>query len=325
MRVYPFAAHALHLRFKAALDLLAVGADTGKKHGGVLPAEKVLAAEILANQALLEQLLVKRRHGADDDLVENDSFNILAQALNPRALFLVAEGKHRHLHRHSLFYPCAHHRFRLFGRAHLRHRFLFAGNVRIADAFYFCRIHIPANTQHHIGWHIKTFICLVEHLGCDLCDRFHTARNILIHRARVVKRTKQTHHRLPSGIVAVHLNLLPDNALLFSNGLLREIRLRNKIEKRFKVCVEIFRARKQVAGAVKRGVGICPRAGQRKFFKGILFLALKELVLQKVGSARRQAHRFPAGQGKAAVCRTEPGAEKRIARLIIRLRQDKDF
>ena len=122
----------------------------------------------------------------------------------------------------------------------------------------------------------------------------------------------------PVGAVVVHSYFLPYYSLLLAYGLRREIRRLNKIKQNREIIVKSIRAGEKIAGAVKRGKGVCRSARFGVFCKGVAVLTFKKLVLQKVrntlGYTDLLAVHRKAGINRAVFC-----AEYSIRRIILRL------
>ena len=122
----------------------------------------------------------------------------------------------------------------------------------------------------------------------------------------------------PVGAVIVHSYFLPDYSLLLAYCLRSEIGRLNKIKQNCKVIVKPVGAGKKIAGAVKRGKGVCRRSRFGVFCKGVAVLAFKELMLQKVRNTLGHAYLL-AVYRKAGVNRAVFCAEYCIGRIILRL------
>ncbi len=100
----------------------------------------------------------------------------------------------------------------------------------------------------------------------------------------------------PVGAVIVHLYLLPDDALLFGDGLLGKVGMSHHAQQHVKALVQLFRGRKEVAGAVEGRESVGIRAGLGELCKGIAVLILEHLVLEEMGHTGGQMH-FPLPAG----------------------------
>ena len=97
----------------------------------------------------------------------------------------------------------------------------------------------------------------------------------------------------PVGAVVVHLYLLPDDALLFGDGLLGKVGMPHHAQQHVKALIQLFRGRKEVAGAVEGRESIGIRAGLGELCKGVAVFILEHLVLEEMGHAG-QADALPA-------------------------------
>ena len=96
----------------------------------------------------------------------------------------------------------------------------------------------------------------------------------------------------PVRAVVVHLDLLPDDALFLINGLLGKVGLAHHFQQHVQALVQLFRRRKEIAGAVKGRESVGVGTGLGKLGKGVPVLVLKHLVLQEMGHARREMYLF---------------------------------
>ena len=110
----------------------------------------------------------------------------------------------------------------------------------------------------------------------------------------------------PVRAVIVHLYLLPDDALLFGDGLLGKVGMPHHAQQHVKALVQLFRGRKEVAGAVEGRESIGIRAGLGELCKGIAVLILEHLVLEEMGHTGGQMH-FPLPQPEIPVDGAEAG------------------
>ena len=110
----------------------------------------------------------------------------------------------------------------------------------------------------------------------------------------------------PVRAVVVHLYLLPDDALLFGDGLLCKVGVSHHAQQHVKALVQLFRGRKEVAGAVKGRESIGIRASLGELCKGIAVLILEHLVLEEMGHTGGQMH-FPLPQPEIPVDGAEAG------------------
>ena len=76
--------------------------------------------------------------------------------------------------------------------------------------------------QHHIGRRVEPLGAVVEHLRGQAGNAFHRAGNVVPQGVVGVQAVEQRVEQPPIGAVIVHLDLLPDDALLFGDGGLGE-------------------------------------------------------------------------------------------------------
>ena len=79
--------------------------------------------------------------------------------------------------------------------------------------------------QHHIARGIERLAAVVEHLRRYAGNALHGTRNVAADGVAVVQALAQAGDEPPVGAVVVHLDLLPDDALFFGDGLLGEVGL----------------------------------------------------------------------------------------------------
>ena len=131
----------------------------------------------------------------------------------------------------------------------------------------------------------------------------------------------QTAHTLgqhtPIGAVVVHFDLLPNDPLLFGNGLLGEIGFSHHAQQHIQAFVDLRGRRKNIAGFFKAGKGIRLCAGFGIQRKRIALIAFKHFMLQKMRRAFRN-HHFFAVHGKEAVNRAKIRAVHRVYRAVAR-------
>ena len=129
---------------------------------------------------------------------------------------------------------------------------------------------------------VEGVVALVKQVGVYLCNRFHSACNVYADGVVAIHRAKQIEKATPGGVVVIHFNFLTDYALLLLHRLLGEIGMADEVEENVKVFVKSVGAGKEVAGAVKGGVGICRCTRFCKALKGVKLLAFEKLVLKKM-------------------------------------------
>ena len=142
----------------------------------------------------------------------------------------------------------------------------------------------------------------------------------------MIHRAQQQKQRFPARFVAAHLDFLPDDALLLLHGRLGKIRVRDEIQQDFQRIRQIVGTRKQIAGFVKRGVGVGVGTRFGVALERVQVLAFKQFVLQKVGNALGHACKcFFARQTEIRIHRAVLRAEHRIRRGVILFRIHQNF
>ena len=139
----------------------------------------------------------------------------------------------------------------------------------------------------------------------------------------MVQALEQAGDEPPVRAVVVHFDLLPDDALLLGDGLLGKVGVSHHAQQHVKALVQLFRGRKEVAGAVKAGkcVGVGP--GLCVLGKGIAVLVFEHFVLQKMRHTRRQMHRLPV-QAEIPVDGAEAGGVNDMGAGVARHGADED-
>ena len=148
--------------------------------------------------------------------------------------------------------------------------------------------------QHHIARCIERLAAVVEHLRRNFRNALHRARNVAADGVLVVETLEQAGDEPPVRAVVVHFDLLPDDALLFGNGLLRKIRMRHHAQQHIQTFVQLLGSGEQIAGAVKAGERIGVGTGLGVLCKGVTVLVLKHFVLKEMRHTGRQVHLFAA-------------------------------
>ena len=139
----------------------------------------------------------------------------------------------------------------------------------------------------------------------------------------MIQALAQTGDEPPVGAVIVHLYLLPDDALLLGDGLLRKVGMPHHAQQYVKALIQLFRGRKEIAGAVKGREGIGIRAGLGELCKGIAVLILKHLMLEEMGHTGGQMH-FPLPQPEIPVDGAEAGGVDDMGAGVARHGADED-
>ena len=176
--------------------------------------------------------------------------------------------------------------------------------------------------QHHIARRIECPAAVVEHLGRYLRDALHRSRNIAADGVAVIQALAQAGDEPPVGAVIVHLYLLPDDALLFGDGLLGKVGMSHHAQQHVKALVQLFRGRKEIAGAVEGRESVGIRAGLGELCKGIAVLILEHLVLEEMGHTGGQMH-FPLPQPEIPVDGAEAGGVDDMGAGVARHGADK--
>ena len=147
--------------------------------------------------------------------------------------------------------------------------------------------------QHHISRCIERLAAVIEHLRGDLSNALAGARDVAADGVAVVQALTQAGDQPPVGAVVVHLDLLPDDALLLGDGLLGEVGVPHHPQQHIEAFVQLLRGGEEVTGAVKagKGVGVGPRL--RELCKGVAVLILEHLVFQKMRHTCGQMHLPP--------------------------------
>ena len=103
----------------------------------------------------------------------------------------------------------------------------------------------------------------------------------------MVERVEEIKKQYPARRIVVHTDFLTDYALLFFDSFLCKKGMLNKIEQNLKRLVKFVGAGKEIAGLVKRSVGVCRSARLGKTRKGVSLLTFKKLMLEKMSDSLR--------------------------------------
>ena len=178
---------------------------------------------------------------------------------------------------------------------------------------------LARDAQHHIGRRVEPPGAAVEHLGRQLGNALHRARDVVAQRVVGVEAAEQCVQQPPVGAVVVHFDLLPDDALLLGNRGLGEPRLADHAQQNVKVLVNFLGRREQVAGAVIAGKGVGRRAGLGVEGEGVALGRLAHFVLQEMRRTGGQRDLF-AVQPERAVDGAEARGVNRVDAAVARHR-----
>ena len=122
----------------------------------------------------------------------------------------------------------------------------------------------------------------------------------------MVKALAQAGDEPPVGAVIVHLDLLPDDALLLGDGLFGEIGVPHHAQQHIQTFVQLLSGCEEVAGAVEAGERIGVGTGLRKLGESVAVLILEHFMLQKMRHTGGQMH-LPPVQAEVPVNGAEAG------------------
>ena len=92
------------------------------------------------------------------------------------------------------------------------------------------RIEVARYRQHHVVQVVEAVIAAIEQVGVDPGDGLHGTGDVDAQRMLLIERTEQVEVHLPVGVIVIHADLLPDDALFLGNRSLGEIGLGDKLQ-----------------------------------------------------------------------------------------------
>ena len=115
---------------------------------------------------------------------------------------------------------------------------------------------LAGHAQHHVGGRVERLGAAVKHLRRQLGNALDRAGDVVPQRVVRIQAAEQCIQQPPVGAVIVHLDLLPDDALLLGDGGLGKPRLAHHAQQNVKVFVDLLRGGEEIAGAVIAGKGV---------------------------------------------------------------------
>ncbi len=125
------------------------------------------------------------------------------------------------------------------------------GQHLVQNAHDAIRLHLAAYAEHHVAQIVEGIVAFIKQVGRDLGNRLDRSGDLGTHIVLLIHGAQCLIIQTCIRVVLVHADLLCDDALLFSDGLGREIRMRDKVEQNLKRRIEIVRRGKEVRRFVK--------------------------------------------------------------------------
>ena len=147
---------------------------------------------------------------------------------------------------------------------------------------------LAGHAQHHVGGRVERLGAAVEHLRRQLGNALDRAGDVVPQRVVRIQAAEQCVQQPPVGAVIVHLDLLPDDALLLGDGGLGKPRLADHAQQNVKVFIDPLRGGEEIAGAVIAGKGVGRGTGLGIKIERVALGRLAHLMLQKMRRAGGQ-------------------------------------